>query len=159
MDHVAELALVDVDWDVQQWLFRKLYSAEETRARAQRRVDSWAELGAGDYIVRTAVGEFVGFAGFFPSPRPNAIAIGYALRPPCWRRGYGSELAAVLTAVGATLGRAEIVATVRETNVASRRILEKTGFAALGTVDGDEGTLLYRFEADAGSTDTLTAGR
>jgi|GEM_PF-841249 len=158
MDHVAELAAVDTDWDVQRWLFGKLYTPEETRARAQRRVDFWAEHGAGDYLVRTADGEFVGFAGFFPSPRPDAIAIGYALRPPYWRRGYGSELAEMLTAVGSTLGRAEIVATVRATNVGSRRILEKAGFVPIETVDGEEETLLYRLEKSARPVEISTAG-
>ncbi|HEY0393856.1 MAG TPA: GNAT family N-acetyltransferase [Candidatus Elarobacter sp.] len=147
MDHVQQLATMDRDADVQVWLFGKTYTPEETRARAERRVAYWNEHGAGDYIVHTADdGELIGFAGFFPSPRPNAIAIGYALFPRFWGHGYGTELADVLTRTALGFDCAEIVATVLATNAASRHVLEKTGFAALepGPED-DPGTLVYRY--------------
>lgn len=146
MEHVDALALMDRDFEVQQWLFGKTYSAEETLARAQRRVSSWEEHGAGDYIVHTHQGDWVGFAGFFPSPRPDAIAIGYALRPEYWRRGYGTELALLLTETARGLGRAEVVATVRETNVASRKVLEKAGFVAIERSETETETLTYRLQ-------------
>ena len=146
MEHVDELALIDRNETVQRWLFGKTYTREETEARARRRVAYWEERGAGDYIVRTLHGEFVGFAGFFPSPRPGAIAIGYVLRPEYWGIGYGTELAAVLTETAVSLNVPEIVATVLTTNAASRRILEKSGFVVLGPADAeDPGTLVYRY--------------
>ena len=143
MDHVDALASMDRNWDVQQWLFGKTYTAEETRARAQRRVAYWDEHGAGDYIVHTHDRTFIGFAGFFPSDRPDAIAIGYALMPAYWGYGYGTELAMMLTEAALQLGRSEIVATVRDTNVASRTILEKAGFVAIDRVESETDTLLY----------------
>jgi [ribosomal protein S5]-alanine N-acetyltransferase len=150
VEHVDELAVIDRDETVQRSLFGKTYTREETEARARRRVAYWEEHGAGDYIVWTPDGQFVGFAGFFPSPRPGAIAIGYALRPEYWGNGYGTELAAVLTDTAVALNVPEIVATVLATNMASRRVLEKAGFVALGPADADDpGTLVYRY---AGST-------
>jgi RimJ/RimL family protein N-acetyltransferase len=146
MEHVDALAVMDRDAEVQQWLFGKTYTAEETKERAQRRVSSWDEHGAGDYIVHTNEGEFIGFAGFFPSPRPDAIAIGYALVPEHWGHGYGTELALLLTDTARSLGRAEIVATVRDTNTASRRILEKAGFTPIGRGETEAETLLYRLQ-------------
>ncbi|MBV8298326.1 MAG: GNAT family N-acetyltransferase [Candidatus Eremiobacteraeota bacterium] len=152
MEHVDELAVIDRDETVQRWLFGKTYTREETEARARRRVAYWDEHGAGDYIVRTPDGQFIGFAGFFPSARPGAIAIGYALRPECWGSGYGSELAAVLTSTAKALGVPEIVATVRATNAASRRILEKSGFVVMGPADADDPeTLVYRYAGSAGT--------
>ena len=150
MEHVDELALLDQDETVQRWLFGKTYTREETEARARRRVAYWEDHGAGDYIVRTPEGRFVGFAGFFPSSRPGAIAIGYVLRPNCWGCGYGTELAGILTITAVGFGVPEIVATVLASNGASRRILEKTGFAEIGPADpDDQETLVYRY---AGST-------
>ncbi len=146
MEHVDALASMDRDAVVQQWLFGTTYTAEETRGRAERRVAYWNEHGAGDYIVHTHDGEFIGFAGFFPSTRPHAIAIGYALVPAYWGRGYGTEVALLLTETARGLGRSEIVATVRDTNVASRRILEKAGFVAVERVESEIETLLYRYE-------------
>ncbi len=152
MEHVDDLAVIDRDETMQRWLFGKTYTREETEARAQRRVAYWEERGAGDYIVRTPDGLFIGFAGFFPSSRPGAIAIGYALRPEHWGSGYGTELAAVLTGTAVALGVPEVVATVRATNAASRRILEKTGFVEIGLADVDvDDTLLYRYAGSAGS--------
>jgi len=148
LDHVDALGVMDRDMTVQQWLFGKTYTVQETRERAERRIAFWNEHGAGDYIVHTLAGEFVGFAGFFPSPRPDAIAIGYALMPDHWRKGYGSELARLLTDTALTLGRAEIVATVRATNTASRRIVENLGYEIIGS-DLEYDTLTYRFTGPA----------
>jgi RimJ/RimL family protein N-acetyltransferase len=144
--HTEELGVMDRDQAVQVWLFGKTYTPQETRARAKRRVAYWKEWGAGDYLVRPAAGGgFVGFAGFFPSDRPGAIAIGYALRPEYWGRGYGTELARELTRTAAGFGCAEIVATVLPSNAASRSVLEKTGFVAAGPAHEGEETLLYRY--------------
>jgi RimJ/RimL family protein N-acetyltransferase len=148
MDHVNALAVVDTNADVQTWLFGKTYTARETRARAKRRVAYWNAQGAGDYVVHTHGGAFVGFAGFFPAFRPNALAIGYALMPEWWGAGYGTELALELTRIGLTLGRDELVATVLERNAASRNVLRKAGFVPIGPSPDDAGTLHYRYAAD-----------
>jgi RimJ/RimL family protein N-acetyltransferase len=146
LEQVEQLGIMDRDAGVQRWLFGKTYTPEETQARAERRVAYWDEQGAGDYIVHTADGgDFVGFAGFFPSSLPDAIAIGYALFPRFWGHGYGSELAEALTRTALTFGCRDIVATVLATNAASRRVLEKTGFAAAGSADVHPDTLLYRY--------------
>lgn len=157
MEHVDDLARMDRDETVQRWLFGKTYTPEETRARAERRVAYWTEHGAGDYIVRTVEdGVCVGFAGFFPSSRPNAIAIGYALFPAFWGLGYGTELAETLTRTATAFDCNEIVATVLESNAASRRVLEKCGFVPISSADDDSDTLVYRYggqpmEAQPGS--------
>lgn len=145
MEHVDELRAMDQEATVQWWLFRQSYTADETRERAARRVAFWDERGVGDYVVRALDGgETVGFAGFFPADEPDAIAIGYALHPPYWGRGYGTELARKLTATALDCGYRAIVATVRTENLASRHVLEKSGFVDTGPRPDGE-TVLYRY--------------
>lgn len=145
LQHVDELAVLDTDPAVQATIFGKICGRDETAERVRRRVAYWADHGYGDYVVRLPDGEFVGTVGVFPTSRPGAIAIGYALRPAHWGRGYATELCSAITAAIAPLHEGEIVATVLEQNVASRRVLEKSGFIAVGPNADDPGTLRYRF--------------
>jgi RimJ/RimL family protein N-acetyltransferase len=63
----------------------------------------------------------------------DRLTLGYALSPEVWGRGYATE--AVRAAVDAAFGltaAAEIEADVNVENPASRRVLEKAGFALVG---------------------------
>ncbi|HTW83434.1 MAG TPA: GNAT family N-acetyltransferase [Candidatus Sulfotelmatobacter sp.] len=145
-EHVPELAILDTDERVQATIFGHTFALEETRARVARRVETWNVHGCGDYVVRLPSGEFVGCAGVFPAAaEPGAVNVGYALRPEYWGRGYASELcAAVAQAVAASRPTA-IRAVVLESNLASRRVLEKSGFQLVGPNPDDPETLLYRY--------------
>jgi RimJ/RimL family protein N-acetyltransferase len=63
----------------------------------------------------------------------DRLTLGYALSPEVWGRGYATEAvrAAIDAAFGLTLA-AEIEASVQVENPASRRVLEKAGFAHVG---------------------------
>ena len=77
----------------------------------------------------------------------NAAEIEYMLLPPYWHQGYGTELARLLLqkaeeACGAT----EVVAITAPANIASKRLLERVGFALVKQYvnpDGDTAEL-YR---------------
>lgn len=142
--HVDELAVLDSDPLVQATIFGKVCGREKTEERVRWRVACWADHGYGDYVARLRDGEFVGTVGIFPASRPGAIAIGYALRPAHWGRGYATELCSAVAAAIAAVRDDEIVATVLESNAASRRVLEKSGFLVVGPNADDERTLLYR---------------
>jgi RimJ/RimL family protein N-acetyltransferase len=144
LEHVGELALLDTDPLVQATIFGKTYTLDQTRERVQRRVAMWDEHGFGDYVARLRDGTFVGAAGVFPMPS-DAIAIGYALRPQYWGRGYATELAEQLTAIALGLDPAAVIATVLEHHFASRRILEKVGFVSQGINPDDPETVRYRY--------------
>jgi len=59
--------------------------------------------------------------------------IGYALAPEVWCRGLGTELARRLCAVAfEPTSAVEVRASVKPTNTASRRVLEKLGFRFVG---------------------------
>jgi RimJ/RimL family protein N-acetyltransferase len=63
----------------------------------------------------------------------DRLALGYALAPEVWGRGYATEAARVLVDAAFRLTcAAEIEASVRVENPASRRVLEKAGFAHVG---------------------------
>ena len=68
------------------------------------------------------------------SASPDDIEIGYMLAPPVWDKGYASEAVKSFIDVVFSLTRARrILANSRVENVASRRVLEKTGFAFVDT--------------------------
>ena len=56
-------------------------------------------------------------------------SIGYSVLPSFWGRGYGTELASLLSEFAhRRLGAGEIHATTLDDNVASIRVLQKLGF-------------------------------
>lgn len=68
------------------------------------------------------------------SASPDDIEIGYILAPAVWDKGYASEAIKSFIDVVFSLTRARrILANSRIENLASRRVLEKTGFAFADT--------------------------
>jgi RimJ/RimL family protein N-acetyltransferase len=63
------------------------------------------------------------------------VQVGYGFFPAYWGRGFATELATAATNAADSIGLARIVALARPTNAASRRVLEKTGFASTVVVD------------------------
>jgi len=62
------------------------------------------------------------------------IELGYVLAPPMWGKGFTSEVAKPFVDTLFRLSMANrIVANSRVHNIASRRVLEKTGFAFIGS--------------------------
>jgi RimJ/RimL family protein N-acetyltransferase len=62
------------------------------------------------------------------------LTIGYALAPEIWGKGYATEAVLAAIEAGFTLTNAvEMLATAHIENPASRRVLEKCGFAHTGT--------------------------
>jgi RimJ/RimL family protein N-acetyltransferase len=58
----------------------------------------------------------------------DRLTLGYALNPTCWGKGFATEAAAAIVDAAFSLTAvAEIDASVRLENVASRRVLEKIG--------------------------------
>ena len=63
----------------------------------------------------------------------DRLTLGYALAPEVWGRGFASEaVVAIVDAAFALSYVTEIEASVQVENVASRRVLEKAGFAHAG---------------------------
>ena len=77
-------------------------------------------------------GRLIGLCGF---PR-GARELGFAFAPSTWGKGYATESARECLRWGEAQGMTRIIAKVREENAASRRVLERLGFADTGVRDG-----------------------
>ncbi len=89
--------------------------------------DVWA-------AVETSSGAFVGWFSL-RRVREGIGELGYRLRCEARGRGLASEGAGALVAIGfAEMGLARIVATTMAVNLASRRVMEKTGLTHVRTV-------------------------
>jgi ribosomal-protein-alanine N-acetyltransferase len=88
-------------------------------------------------VVETSSGLVVGGVGFHGPPKDGEVEIGYGIVPTRQGRGYATEAVSML--VSLALRMPEIVGVVASTdvdNVASQRVLEKTGFQLVDQRDG-----------------------
>lgn len=112
-------------------------SEKETMAYVEAQVYHWETHGFGYWIVfdRTSR-DFVGRGGFrrFEVEGERHVEVGYGLIPSCWGRGLATELAvAAVTAAFRDVELEALVALALPTNLASRRVLAKSGFREVGT--------------------------
>jgi len=143
-DYVVE---VDGDIRVQRTLFGRVSTERESRARLRRWIEIWEENGFGFWLFADASGENVGHGGLFPSPRETGeIEVGYVLKPAFWGRGYATEITSLSLQVGFdVLGMRRIIAIAQETNLASRRVMEKCGLTFETTVPSLDGVRGVRY--------------
>ncbi|WP_425442649.1 GNAT family N-acetyltransferase [Streptomyces indicus] len=88
-------------------------------------------------------GRYIGHAEIKPSPEPwlKGHEIVYGLTARSWGHGFGTELAAALTAYGhEELGLTEVHATVNAENARSLKVLKKIGFVHTKDVREDDGS-------------------
>ena len=108
-------------------------SESEIAANLGAKIDHWDEHGFGFWMLYDrATGAFVGRGGLQHTKATgrDEVEIGWAIVPARWGEGLATELAfASIDAGVATLGLGELVAFTMVGNVASRRVMEKAGFA------------------------------
>jgi [ribosomal protein S5]-alanine N-acetyltransferase len=101
------------------------------------------ELWEGTLIERathTAVGQ-LGCKG--PPDKNGSVEIGYGLSPAFQGHGYATEIVSALASwLLEQPAVSKVTAECLETNAASVRVLQKTGFALVGEKASDEGRLL-----------------
>ena len=84
-------------------------------------------------VVERDGGLAVGSCGFARLPWSGEIDFGYMFRRDRWGRGYASEITPAVLRLGfERFGFDEVVASIAPENAASRRVLEKLGFAYRG---------------------------
>src|SRR5262245_12716795 len=94
--------------------------------------------------------------GFILLSRYRVAEVGWGVAPSVWGRGYGTELARLLTGMAVErLGAQSVTCKVMAPNLASRRVAEKVGFlpdgkiAPFTTSDGREMTVhLFKMTRD-----------
>ncbi len=102
-------------------------------------------------IEKTA-GEFIGWFHFRPLPGSplDEPELGYRLRRKTWGKGYGTEGSRALIQKGfADLGVRRVVASTYQDNLASRRVMEKSGMSLVRTYRLSPEELLEQFGVTA----------
>ena len=95
----------------------------------------WHLHGHGRWAIE-ATGHVIGFGGVLPKSGFTGLNVSYHLLPDSWGRGYASEfLNAALAMAFGPLAASRVIGLVRPANPASRRVLEKAGFAFEGVVE------------------------
>jgi RimJ/RimL family protein N-acetyltransferase len=121
-------------------------------------------------VADQATGEFLGWLHFRPQEGgyPGEPELGYRLKRSAWGHGYATEASRALIAKGfAEQGVQRVTAEAMAVNLASRRVMEKSGLRYVRTfhqpwpyrIDGDEeGDVEYALDRDEWEHDQA-AGR
>lgn len=124
--------------------------AAASRLYVAQNVAHWIEYGYGMYVLEDRdTGAMNGRAGlkYTVSGDQGAIELAYAFLPDCWGRGYAGEVAASLIEMGFELLPVDVLSAVAlRSNVASRRVMEKTGLQYVGETAGDDARAKVRYE-------------
>jgi RimJ/RimL family protein N-acetyltransferase len=133
MDHLPELSPLLRDPRVAEWLWPHGHPTERDLIDGTKQKEQhWERHGFGlwllrDHSSRAAVG-WGGLQWTYVA-KLDEVEAAWAIAPERWRQGLATELAeaAIATAFG-PLGLREVIAFTLPHNIASRRVMEKTGF-------------------------------
>ena len=114
------------------WYGAPRSSREENSVKLSRQIGHHERFGFGMCTVELD-GETIGAAGLQHLESGPEIEVGYRFLKEHWGNGYATECALASLDWGFDdLGLERIVAVALETNLASRRVLEKCGMAEIG---------------------------
>jgi ribosomal-protein-alanine N-acetyltransferase len=134
LEHAAEVARLYGDPRVARTLFADGLPLREVAARESLRdaIDHWQCHGFGPWLLRDRTTlELVGRGGLQHTfvDGIDEVEVGWAILPEKWGQGLATELARTSLAVAFDdLWLDHVVAFTLPDNVASRRVMEKTGF-------------------------------
>ena len=140
------------------WSPRETRTRGEVRAGLQRKLLHWQHHGFGQWFFRDrATGAMVGRGGpqhTMASGR-DEIELGWVIVPERWGEGLATELAcAALDAVFGPLALDDVIAYTQPDNLASRRVMEKSGFVYERDITvQSEAFVLYRTTARSAWSD------
>ncbi|HEX2044587.1 MAG TPA: GNAT family N-acetyltransferase [Gaiellaceae bacterium] len=130
--HAAELATLHGDERVMATMGGGTATFEESAAWLERNLVHAGEPGCGVFVFREhATGRFVGrgVVRRIEIGGAEEVEVGYAVAAELWGRGLATEMAEGLVAHAEAGGHADLVAYTEPANAASRRVMEKVGFA------------------------------
>ena len=106
-------------------------TAEETRSFLDHNIEHWERFGFGLWMLEARdTGESIGRSALRHAVIEGTaeIEVGYAFYPAYWGKGLATEVASEIIALAfAHLSVESLVSFSLPTNVASRRVMEKTG--------------------------------
>jgi [ribosomal protein S5]-alanine N-acetyltransferase len=133
-EHEAELAALTLDPRVYRTLWPWSFppSQADVRASLADKREHWDRRGFGLWLMRDRVtGDPVGRGGlqYTDAIGGYAVEAAWAIVPELWGRGLATELAHASVHVAFdSLGLGELIAITLPDNIASRRVMEKSGF-------------------------------
>ena len=150
--HLESLVLLHLDEAVMRHL-GGVRTPAATGAYLADNMAHWHRHGFGLWALRTRDGRFAGRAGLRHVSVDGAgeVEVAYTFRRALWGRGLAGEIAVALVGLGLTrLNLPSLVGIASIGNLASRRVLEKAGFAgARRTVyRGSDVVILRRMRPD-----------
>ena len=98
--------------------------------------------------IEKATGDFLGWFHLRPADDADLDVpeLGYRLRRPAWGKGYATEVSrALIHKAFVELGVRRVIAYTSEDNIASRRVLEKSGMSLVRTIHLSDEDLLEIF--------------
>ena len=106
----------------------------------------WHGFGYGHWAVTLKTnGQFIGWCGLEFLPDTNETEVGYLLSEAFWGKGYATEAASASVRFGLVdIGLKEIIGLTHPDNIASQRVLEKSGLSFTGRAKYF-GTEMFRF--------------
>jgi RimJ/RimL family protein N-acetyltransferase len=116
------------------WYGAPRSSLDENREKLTRQIAHFEQHGFGMCAVDLATsGETIGAAGLQHLEGGPEVEVGYRFLKGHWGQGYATESAQASIDFGFDeVGLEQIVAVALETNIASRRVLEKCGLREVG---------------------------
>jgi RimJ/RimL family protein N-acetyltransferase len=154
-EHGAELErlLMDPRVTATLWPRETPITPADCEASLRDKLRHWESYGFGQWFLRDRVsGEMVGRGGpqWTKASGRDEVEIGWVIVPERWREGLATELAwASLEVSFGPLGLGEVIAYALPDNVASWRVMQKTGFVYERDIE-EAGLrhVLYRRRAD-----------
>ncbi len=111
-----------------------------------------AEVWSCSYlIVREMDARIVGGCGFKIAPRGGRVEIGYAVSPESRGQGAATEAVRQLMDIAFSAGAKTIAAEISPENHASIRVVQKLGFAAIGSRVDEEGEQVVQWAVASGA--------
>lgn len=132
-EHLPDLIRLKSDESVFGYMLHGARSAERTREELEDDMDFWQVRGYGTWSVfLRETGEFLGIAGLMERPDGRGVAVRFALWPECRGKGFAREAAKAALEFGHAVGLRRIIGVARETNHASRAVLDDCGMRECG---------------------------
>ncbi len=125
-----------------------LRTEDETKQWLQGHLDHWKKYNFGAWLLYDKkTNECIGRSGLHhvEIDGRDEIELGYAFSSEYWGKGLATEISLAVLDIAKKLGISGVVAFTHPTNVASRRVMEKTGFVFERDFDWKgEPCVLYR---------------
>lgn len=142
---------MDMEEDVQKHLLVAVEKSVAQPEKASLRKQLKESIKSGDpkggavwAIEDKNTGRFIGMISLELAQAINKMALSFRLKPEMWRQGYATEAAsAIVEFAFDKLMFSELSALIHPDNIASQRVIEKTGFSRDGLLFAGTETKLH----------------